>query len=214
MKNGKIYHIVYIFCVILHNYGIIEQYLIMDSAMDRRIIKTKKAIRTAFSTLIKEKPIEQITITELTERADIDRRTFYFHYNTIMDIVLEIENEVITQLDSTFSIDTDFEIDKFFNCLNEIVVNNYDFFKCITTQSNHYRMHKECCRILYNKLKDLFLEKSRLKEEIFSYYCEYITAGIMAVYIKWLAHPNDITLEQLCEIATSAVKESWGKICG
>lgn len=182
--------------------------------MDRRIIKTKKAIRIAFSELIKDKSVEQIKITELTEKADIDRRTFYFHYNTVMDIVLEIENEVIAELDKQIAKDKDLDINEFFTCLNGIVMNNYDFFKCITTQSNHYHMHKECCRVLYETLKSAFYEKSGLQEELFAYYCEYITAGIMAIYIKWLAHPNGITLEELCNIASSAVVESWSKISG
>lgn len=181
--------------------------------MDRRILKTKKAIRTAFSSLIKDRDIDQITITELTNEADIDRRTFYFHYNTIMDIVLEIENEVIQELDQKFSQNSEFHLLDFFNCLNSIVIGNFDLFKCIT-QTNNYRLQKECSKILYNTLSNVFYEKSKLDKIRFDYYCEYVTAGIMAVYIKWLSSENRSDISTLCELATHAVSEGWKKISG
>ncbi|MBQ9794006.1 MAG: hypothetical protein IJW34_03570 [Clostridia bacterium] len=47
--------------------------------IDRRIIKTKRAIAVALLQLLSEKPLEEITITELTLKADINRKTFYLH---------------------------------------------------------------------------------------------------------------------------------------
>ena len=44
--------------------------------MDLRIKKTKRAIRTAFYELIKEKPLEKITVTEIAARAEINKATF------------------------------------------------------------------------------------------------------------------------------------------
>lgn len=46
---------------------------------DRRVEKTKQAMRHAFVELLKRKPYNAITISELTREADIDRRTFYLH---------------------------------------------------------------------------------------------------------------------------------------
>ena len=44
--------------------------------MDLRIKKTKRAIRRAFAELIKEKPMEKITVKEIAERAEINKTTF------------------------------------------------------------------------------------------------------------------------------------------
>ena len=52
---------------------------------DRRVEKTKQAMRHAFVELLKRKPYNAITISELTREADIDRRTFYLHYESIED---------------------------------------------------------------------------------------------------------------------------------
>ena len=57
---------------------------------DKRIIKTKKAIYQALKELYLENDFEDISITQLTEKANIGRKTFYLHYSSIDDIVDEI----------------------------------------------------------------------------------------------------------------------------
>lgn len=54
--------------------------------MDRREIKTKRSIKNAFLKLRSKKEIEQITIRELAEEAEISKATFYLHYRDIYDL--------------------------------------------------------------------------------------------------------------------------------
>ena len=58
--------------------------------MDRRVRRTRTLIKQAFVELLKEKKLSSITITEITRRADIDRRTFYLHYSGMEDIITDI----------------------------------------------------------------------------------------------------------------------------
>lgn len=48
---------------------------------------TKKAIVNTFVQLISEKPLNKITVKELSELCGITRRTFYYHYQDIYDLV-------------------------------------------------------------------------------------------------------------------------------
>ena len=70
--------------------------------MDRRIKKTKKAIKLAFTNLLKIKGINNITVTDIVNSADISRKTFYYHYAGIWDIVEEVEENLLTQLDEEY----------------------------------------------------------------------------------------------------------------
>lgn len=61
---------------------------------DRRIRRTRAAIQSAFLKLIFEKDINRITIKELCERADINKSTFYLHYQDIYDLEEQFKEEV------------------------------------------------------------------------------------------------------------------------
>ena len=66
--------------------------------IDRRVRKTRKALREAMQVLMTEKGYDQVTIEELTERADIGRTTFYLHYSAKQDLLLEQFDELLEQL--------------------------------------------------------------------------------------------------------------------
>ena len=66
--------------------------------MDLRVKKTRRAIRGAFYALLQEKPFEKITVKDITERAEINKTTFYAHYDTIYDLVDQLEEETVTTI--------------------------------------------------------------------------------------------------------------------
>lgn len=63
--------------------------------MDLRITKTRNAIRNAFLELRVKKPLEKITVKELSAAANINKATFYLHYHDIYDLSEALEREVI-----------------------------------------------------------------------------------------------------------------------
>ena len=60
---------------------------------DRRVRYTKLAIRESFLALLSEKPIEKISVTEICKRADINRGTFYSHYDDIYSVAEFIHSQ-------------------------------------------------------------------------------------------------------------------------
>lgn len=66
--------------------------------MDLRQKKTKRNIKNAFLNLRMRKPLEKITVRELTEQAEISKATFYLHYKDIYDLSNQLEEEVIQDL--------------------------------------------------------------------------------------------------------------------
>lgn len=65
---------------------------------DRRIRKTKLQLRAGLTKLLSEKSINEITVKELVDKADINRSTFYLHYKDIYDMLEKIEAELLDQL--------------------------------------------------------------------------------------------------------------------
>ena len=64
---------------------------------DRRVRRTKAMLRAALTELLKTKPVNEISVTELTEKADVNRGTFYGHYKDIFDMVEQLENEMFQE---------------------------------------------------------------------------------------------------------------------
>lgn len=68
---------------------------------DRRVRKTRAQLRRALAELLAEgKEIRGITIRELTDRADVNRGTFYAHYKDIYDMVEQTENELFSEIET------------------------------------------------------------------------------------------------------------------
>lgn len=66
----------------------------MSNTKDNRRVKyTKSAIRRCLLSLLREKPIEKITVKEICELADINRGTFYTYYQNPAQLLTQIENE-------------------------------------------------------------------------------------------------------------------------
>ena len=55
--------------------------------IDLRVQRTRKVLKDTFKEMFLNMNLEQITIKELCEKAMINRRTFYLHYNSIDDIM-------------------------------------------------------------------------------------------------------------------------------
>ncbi len=66
--------------------------------MDPRIQRTKNSIIDAFIQLRAKKPLEKITIRELSQLAGINKATFYLHYQDIYDLAHQLETDVIQSI--------------------------------------------------------------------------------------------------------------------
>lgn len=66
-------------------------------ATDRRVRRTKAQLRAALNQLLLEKSPEEITVTELTQLADVNRGTFYCHYKDVADMVEQMEGDIFTE---------------------------------------------------------------------------------------------------------------------
>lgn len=129
--------------------------------MDLRIQRTKAAIREAFLELREKKPIEKITVTELTKLANINKATFYLHYSDIYALSDEIEDSLIDE------ILTDIEVaDKFFDDPQDYSIRIFGAFVA-------HREQLDC--VFSSSRRALLADKieQRIKGMIFANYPQY-----------------------------------------
>ena len=68
-----------------------------DKKTDRRTLKTRKAVFEGLAGLLAEKELRNITVQELSDKADIHRVTFYKHFMDIYDVYEQLENVILTE---------------------------------------------------------------------------------------------------------------------
>ncbi|AEN88485.1 TetR/AcrR family transcriptional regulator [Priestia megaterium] len=73
--------------------------------VDRRIRKTRKAIITAYLSLLEEKNMHAVSVSDITERADINRATFYAHYEDKQQLQEQSIKEILDDLEEAIEID-------------------------------------------------------------------------------------------------------------
>lgn len=71
-----------------------------EATVDRRVRKTKKQLRECLVDLLKEKKVQDITVREITDMADLNRGTFYLHYRDVFDLLEKTEQELLLDFNS------------------------------------------------------------------------------------------------------------------
>lgn len=74
--------------------------------VDRRVRKTRRQLRECLITLLKEKKVQDITVRELTDMADLNRGTFYLHYKDVFDL-LEKQKQNSRKISINWSVSTE-----------------------------------------------------------------------------------------------------------
>ena len=102
----------------------------MSNPTDLRVIKTRQAIRIALISLLSEKELSDITISELSARAQVNRKTFYRHYRSISDVVTEFENELLSDFSDILKTSNTsiFNIGSVLGEISALISSNQEYF--------------------------------------------------------------------------------------
>ena len=181
---------------------------------DRRIQRSRRNIRNAFFELIQKKDLDEITVKELSDLADVDRKTFYSHYSSVYDVLNEFENELGEEIkDMLLNCDPKALEKDFMFGITEIMEAHIDFYRHVSSDIACSFMYNQCESLLREAIVQYFLsytnaEKHRLEIEVYS---NYLAAGICGVYTTWLANPN-MELEQLIQYTTNCISSSFDQL--
>ena len=176
-----------------------------EKPTDRRVLRTKKNIRQAFLHLLSEKSLSQITVKELSDLADINRKTFYMYYSNIEDIFAELEDELVLKLVHVFEKELFqkelFDSYSFFENLNHTIQEDIDLYRIL----NHSDLLPHLIQRAKNALIEVFFRKYNISadsdNERYILYAEYAASGILSMYTKWFSRDFHMSLEELTRTA-------------
>ena len=165
-----------------------------EKKQDRRIVKTKKAIYRAFAQLLLEKDINDITIKDVADRADINRKTFY-------DLTGEIENKILEKFENAIK-DLDVnellhDPNEFFNKLTDIINSDIDFYGHLMRIESNSSLVVKLVTSMKNKFKEIITPKTAFDEQTLDIVLDYVTSGMMTVYQHWFNSDRSQPVESI-----------------
>ena len=161
---------------------------------------TKKAFIEAFCIINRQKPIEKITIQELTKKAGYNRCTFYQYFKDIYDLRDHIENIVIDHVKENFqkNISKDNFSETFIAAFTKIQSEKAIYFDLLLDRKNrsHFieRLNFEVSSIFIEKF-NLSLDDLRTK-----YFVEIYFSIVITAISCWIDQKRDLTLENLSNL--------------
>ncbi|WP_419884584.1 TetR/AcrR family transcriptional regulator [Paenibacillus sp. B-A-8] len=172
--------------------------------VDLRILKTRKAIKEAFLTLVQTKGYERITIQDIAEKAMINRNTFYLHYVDKPDLMGKLCQESIGKLNVCINLERsdsdEMNRDTFISILSEtfkVIEADIVFFKTMLSQNGYPNFStyiKEALKsiMLSGFGDDYNNQKMRIG-------LEYIISGLVGVICMWIRDSEDLLVEEVVE---------------
>ncbi|APM39652.1 TetR/AcrR family transcriptional regulator [Clostridium kluyveri] len=170
-----------------------------EKKLDRRIRKTKQSLFHALTKLMSKKKINNITVKELTDLADVNRSTFYHYYRDIFDMVDKIRTEFIDDFSKTYDkfskeATTYDDLLSFFIYIFEFVQINAGIFKIFLCDDMDYTFIEK----LKDAIKHYEIPLDDTSSELEAHYCmPFIISGCIGVIQQWLnndmnASPKDM----------------------
>ncbi|VDG25475.1 TetR/AcrR family transcriptional regulator [Lactiplantibacillus mudanjiangensis] len=174
---------------------------------DRRIIRTEQQITDIFFTKLATKPLSKISVSEITRAANINRSTFYLHYQDVFDLYQQVTQTLINDLAQVF--DTtypDDEVPLAFLTLAENILtylqNHQHAFKILLKAENSANFIDQIRQLFINKV----IEKEHISANNHDYIIDvnYNVNGALGVITAWekdeLDCSIDVVIKRLAEI--------------
>ena len=167
---------------------------------NRSVRNTKKRLYESLLKLVGKKPLNQVTVKELTDDADVNRSTFYFHYRDVDSMVLEMEDRFLQ----------DFSV-----ALAALENKSHDFIAILV---NCLENHIDLCHLLLGSNGDMaFVEKMKaivaekcskiwkdavpeLTDVEASAMDTFLIGGVMSTLQTWILSENRVPAAEITEI--------------
>lgn len=166
---------------------------------------TRNAFIEAFFVLYEKKPIEKISIRELSEKAGYNRSTFYQYFKDIYDLFYQIEDDMVHYMKEIIGqhIGKNHPEEVFISVFSTIFREKSKYFHVIFNQTPHNHFSQK----LKEEMVPLFAEKMNfpIDQPQTQYLLDFYFSGILSVFRRKALSPQDMTQEEFAKLIKSIV---------
>lgn len=185
----------------------------MMAKTNRQSRKTKTKIKNALMELTSEQELSKITINELTERADISRRTFYLHYKDFKALLSEIEsdnmNMVKNKVLDKLVVDGELNLFGFYQALNDMIMKDNQYYS--SASKSAYSLY------IFNKIEELMIAEvlendNKIKKpygNLDEMIVTFFITGSMKVFWLWITEKRPVSLKTLVDTMMACLNNGY-----
>ena len=181
---------------------------------DRRVRKTKKVLKESLSSLLMEKNINNITVKEIVDLADLNRGTFYLHYRDVYDMMTQIENDMFKEISD---ISDRFSAAALKDSPRPYLLELFQYFSfnCIFCKLL-LGLHGDMAFL--SKLKNMIEDKCfytimetcpKNNRQNYQFFATYAVSGCTGLLQRWLENDMKITPEELAQTASDLIQNGF-----
>ena len=157
---------------------------------DRRVRRTKMLLRQALTELLETKDARSITVQELTDRADLNRGTFYAHYRDVYDMMEKMEQELfeeISRLLDSYELEDLKDLTPVLTDVFRFVDKNRDLLPVFLERqaTDHFLMGLN--QLIFDRCLYRWSGLFGLGQDATSVYClEFVVSGMVGLVRVWI----------------------------
>ena len=174
-----------------------------EKKQDARVRYTKMVIRNSLLELLRTKPIAKITVTEICERAGINRATFYAHYSDPSDLLHALELEVIEDVTrwvkpALTAVGSDLK--DVLTRLIEYVGENADICSLLLSDRGDNSFQSKVVSVIEGQFISSWASARKISQEEAEYLYTFIALGSVGLIRKWLAEAAKKPASDIAEL--------------
>lgn len=173
----------------------------------RRVKMTKMLLKESLIELMKKQPIHNISIKDICEGADINRSTFYRHYETQYDLYDDIINDITDDIGEIFRKvnEEGYTTTFFLTRLLEYIEEKREVFLIVLSDKGNISVGES-----YVKMTAKFIDRESVSE-LASYVINFIAAGMTSFLWTWLSKEQRKPAAEVASIMSALIRHGLGR---
>jgi AcrR family transcriptional regulator len=178
---------------------------------DRRVRRTKKLLTQALTKLLEKKQVNEITVKELTDLADMNRGTFYLYYKDIYDMLEKIEDEMFQKLDVIAQThehgDITQEVKPLLLDLFRFIGENQEMCRVLLSPNGDINFLHRLYEAIRERIREIWADQvEAVSEKEFDYRYSFVVFGCAGMIRAWVNRNCQETDLQMAELADAMIR--------
>ncbi|MDO4962064.1 MAG: TetR-like C-terminal domain-containing protein, partial [Eubacteriales bacterium] len=178
----------------------------MKMGLDARVRYTKMVIQVNFVTLLKQKPINKITVKEICDMAEINRATFYKYYADAYELMEKMEEQILSELQAVMQESIKEGVEMTLIRILEKMKEDGELYIALFSGNGDTTFPMKIFRMCYAEFEEFIHKKyPRLSEKQRAWIYVYTAQGSSGILNYWISDGMQESAKEIAEFINQLI---------